>query len=101
MANVRSGNTFYIDTQHSVAADGITQAGLKLRKILVTATAAPGRIVLQDITTGITKFDLRVSAANTTQEFIFDDMSITFPTGLKASTLSQAVATLIIDEMRT
>lgn len=99
MANVRNANSFYIDTQYAVAADQLAVKGLSVTNILVTATAANGRVVLQDITsTPTNKVDLRVATSGDTQNFEFSSQQLLFPNGIRPSTLTNAVVTVIFQE---
>jgi hypothetical protein len=98
MANTRSNNVWYVDTAHSSAADDLP-TGVVLTAIVVTATAANGRIVLSDPNTAAIKLDLRVSAesASTSGDsrlFDFSNSPIVFPNGIRVSTLTTCVATI-------
>lgn len=98
MANIRNGNTFYIDTQSSSDADNLIEKQLLVVYILVTATASNGRIVLADTANGTAqnKVDLRVPVAHTTVQFSFETNPLLFPNGLKPEVLSNAVVTVCI-----
>jgi hypothetical protein len=99
VANVRNANTFYIDTQSAVDADNLIIKGLAVHYVSVTATAANGRLVLQDLTvTPATKVDLRVATSGDTEVFSFEMNPLLFPNGIKPSTLSNAVATVVYKE---
>lgn len=99
MANVRNSNSFYIDTQSAVDADNLAVKGLAVAYVALTATAANGRLVLQDLTaTPTTKIDLRVEVSGHTEVFSFEMFPILFPNGIKPSVLSNAVATLVFKE---
>lgn len=98
MANVRFGTTFYIDTQYAVAADELMIKNLKVKYIILTATAANGRIVLTD--SGNSKFDLRVAISGKTEQFDFSQEPIVFSLSLRPTTLSNAVATVCFEETR-
>ncbi len=95
MANARNGNTHYVDT----AATLDSSKNLKVVRVTVTATSANAVCVLQDAaSTPITKADLRVAAAGTTEVFDFLNAPLLFPNGTKVSTLTNAVATLIYSQ---
>lgn len=96
VANVRSANTFYIDTQSASSSDDLVEKGLTVTHVIVTATSASAVLVLQDTTTTITKCDLRVATSGATQVFDFSDNPIIFPNGVKPSTRTNAVATLVL-----
>lgn len=96
MANVRNGNTFYIDSTSPV----INSVNIRVKAILLTATAASGRVVLQDVTTNNIKADLRVATSGESRLFEFDKNPIVFPNGINPSTVTNAVATLIVEESR-
>lgn len=94
MANTRSGNIWYVDTAHSTSADDLT-VGCAVTAVVVTATSANAIIELQDRETGAKKLNLRVATSGSTQVFDFADFPVAFPNGIKVSTLTNAVATLI------
>jgi hypothetical protein len=95
VANTRSANTWYVDTQYSAAADDLDVKNLVVTLVVVSATAATGRIVLSDITTSAVKLDLLVATSGATQVFDFSDSPIIFSNGIRVTTLSNAVATVI------
>lgn len=99
MANTRNTNTFYIDTQYSVATDELKIPNLKVPYIIVTASTAPGTLVLTD-SAGATKIKIATATANETKIVDLRRNPIVFPTGIRATTLTNCVATLIIDESR-
>jgi hypothetical protein len=99
MANTRNANTFYIDTQYSVAADELAVKNLKVSDVIITATAANGRIVLTD-SSGGTKVDLRVVTSGETQHFEFHESPLLFPNSIRPTTLSNAIVTCVIQESR-
>lgn len=92
MANVRNSNTLFIDTANSPLAVINTRA----LYVIVTATAANAVVVLSDNTTAAKKMDLRVAASGTTQVFDFSFNPVQFPTGINATTLTNAVVTVVI-----
>lgn len=99
MANVRSANTFYIDTQRTSDSDDLLVKGLAVSTIVVTATAANGRLVLKDpVATPITKLDLQVPTSGESVLFDFNLVPVLFPNGLSATTLTNAVATVVFTE---
>lgn len=96
MANTKNGNTFYIDAANgSSGGADLAINNVKVTHIILTATTAGGNIVLTDISTGATKFNLRQGTANNSWQFNFKDNPIVFPTGLRVTTLTNAVATVV------
>lgn len=100
MANARSANTFYIDTQHSGASDALDVANIRVTHVVVTATASNGRLVLQDYATSAVKADLRCATSGESAIFDFADNPLVFAGGIKAATLSNAIATCVLQEGR-
>jgi hypothetical protein len=98
VANTRNANTFYIDTQYSVAADALVAKQVKLLGVLVTATAAGGKVVLADHGGPTTKLDLRVATDESAVFFDFSSCPILFPNGIRPTTLTDAIVTCIIQE---
>lgn len=94
MANTRSGNIWYVDTAHSSGTDDLA-VGCAVTAVVLTATSANAIIVLQDRVTSDKKLDLRVATSGSTVVFPFADFPVSFPNGIKVSTLTNAVATLI------
>lgn len=94
MANTRSGNTWYVDTAYASASDNL-DASVVVTCIVVTATTAAGRIVLSDASTGDTKLDIRVATAGDSKVIDLSASPISFQNGIKVSTLTTAVATLV------
>lgn len=99
MANVRNANSYYIDTQYS-ASEELAVKNIVVTCVVVTATAASGRIVLADSDTATTKLDLRVVTSGASQVFDFSESPIVFPNGIRPVTLTNAVATVIGRESR-
>ncbi len=99
MANTRNANTFYIDTQYSVSADELAVKNVKVVSITVTATSSGGQVVLSD-SNGNAKIDLRVATSDETQQFVFNENPIVFPTGIRPTTLTDAIVTCVIQESR-
>jgi hypothetical protein len=100
MANVRSANTFYIDTQYSTGSDELAIKNIRVLQITITATSANAVLLLADSTTGTKKLDLRVATSGASQIFDFSDSPVVFPNGIKPTTLTNAVATVVIEESR-
>jgi hypothetical protein len=96
MANVQSGNCWYVDSAHTTVADDLV-ANVVVVGIFVTPTAANGRIVLADASTGTVMFDLRAPNAGQTVYFDLSANPAAFANGIQVATLVNAVATLIGD----
>lgn len=97
MANVLNGNTWYVDTQYTSEADDLVRKQALVAYILVTATGANGKLVLADSSSNpAIKFDLRVPVSGTTEIFRFEAKPALFPNGIRALTLTNAVATVVI-----
>ena len=95
MANIKNGNTWYIDATTSSTSDDLV-GNVQITGVILSATAANGRIVLSDSSNAAhTKLDLRVATSGASQQFFFDVAPVSFPNGVRVSTLSNAVATLI------
>lgn len=93
MANVRTGNTIYIDSTGVVSIE----KNLNIVAVILTATAASGRIVIQDnASTPQTKMDLRVATSGSSQVFPLVDSEVSLANGLRIGTLTNAVATIIL-----
>ena len=91
MANVNNGNTRFVDT----AADITTKASL-VYYVIVTATSANAVVVLSNQGNSEKKADLRVATSGATQTFDFSANPISFPLGIKVTTLTNAVVTLVV-----
>ena len=92
MANIRNGNTWYVDATGSLGDD----RDVLVAYITVTATASFGRVVLADQVTGSLKMDLRVATNGDTQLFDFSSKPIRFPNSISVATLTNAIVTLVI-----
>lgn len=90
MANVVSGNSSYIDSVGTIKSSSINLVG-----VLLTATAANAQLVLSDPSGNTKKMDLRVATAGASQFFDFSASPVLFPAGVKALTVTNAIATLI------
>lgn len=92
MANVRSGNTHYIDSTGTLTAD----KNDKVAYVVLTASSANAVILLTDAGSGTrSKIDLRVATAGTTQVFDFSEVPLVFSNGVRVGTLTNAVATIV------
>lgn len=90
MANVKNGNTRFIDTVGEVS-----NKSTSVQYVLLTATGANAVLVLSD-GTDEKKADLRLATSGETKLFDFREFPMHFPTGVKVTTLTNAVATLVV-----
>jgi hypothetical protein len=90
MANARSGNSHYVDSTGTLSSDACKIAG-----VIVTATAANAILALQDAAGSVNKTNLRVATSGDTVFFNFAASPIFCPNGLKASTVTNAIVTII------
>lgn len=95
MANVTNGNSVYVDS--TGALDVATNQNIKVAYIIVTSTAASAVVQLQDdFSAPVNKIDFRVDTADKTLCYDFADNPLTFPNGIRVSTLTNATLTLIL-----
>lgn len=99
MANKRNANTFYIDTQYSVAADELAVKNIRISHIIATSTGTAATVTLADAAVA-TKMILSIAADDTTQIFEFADAPIVFSTSIRPTALTNMVLTCIISESR-
>jgi len=93
MANVKSGNTWYIDSTGDL--DGsISYTALNVHHIVVTSTGSAGTITLQDAATNVNKISLAVEA-NKTLHIPLRDNPIAFSGGIGVSALSNCTASIV------
>jgi hypothetical protein len=95
VANTRTANSWYVDTQYVSATDDLAEANVAVSYVSLSATSAAGVLVLSDRVTGNVVIDLRVAVAGSTEVFEFDVNPISFPNGIRVTTLTNAKATLI------
>ena len=101
MANTRGGNTYYIDTQYSASISATTELvipNIRVYYVLVTGTTSNAHVVLED--NGVVKLDLRVPNTGETRIFRFSDFPVLFTTSIRASTLVNALVTVVFEETR-
>lgn len=104
MANVRNANTFFVDT---AAADAVaTTTGnlaiqnIRVKHITLVSTSANAILSLRDVTTGINKLELRLASAGDTLVVDYENSQILFPNGINPNTVTNAKATIILEETR-
>lgn len=92
----RIGNSIYVDQTGTVT--GSTERNSHVVYVVVTATAASGVLKLSDtvLTTSAIKVDLRVATSGASQVFDFSRSPMVFPNGINVSTLTNAVATIVL-----
>ena len=95
MANARSANCYYIDTQYSTNEELAVKNVLVLG-VLVTVSAAGGNLVLSDGST--VKASFKVATDEETAFFDFGNCPMLFTTSIRPSTLTDAVATVIFKD---
>lgn len=97
MANILNGNTWFADTVHSNETDDLVRKQVLVAYVVVTATGANGKIVLGDSGSNpVKKLDLRVKDSGVSQTFRFDMKPVLFPNGISVLEISNAVATVVI-----
>lgn len=98
MANVRKGDTWYIDTVYNSGTSStwldVTGKNAVVTDIFVSSTNTAAQLVLSD--SGTTKLDIRIAADDTTQHF--SGVNIRFAGEIRPTTLTNCVATLKIQE---
>jgi hypothetical protein len=100
LANIRNGNTFYIDTQYSGASDALAIQGVRVPYIQISSSAAVNNAILADLTTGNIKVNFQninnTGGAGDTRLFDFSSNPILFPNGIKPVVLTNCSLTLFI-----
>lgn len=94
MANIRNGNTHYVDSTGTLSET----KNVRVTGIVLTATTAGAVLVLKDPSTSALKIELRVAATNTSQYFAFRETPLYFPNGISVFTLTNAKATIVYNE---
>jgi hypothetical protein len=92
MANASAGNSSYVDTTGVIGAS----SNEKVAYVVVSTTAANGVLTLQDnAASPVNKVTLKLAADGSSQLFDFSKNPIVFPNGVKASTVTDCVATVV------
>lgn len=100
MANVRNANTYHIDTEYSTNEE-LLAPNVIVVGVVVTATAAGGRLILADSQTSEpTKLDLSVATDGTTSFFDLSGCPVLFPNGIRPVTVTNVTATVIFRDSR-
>ena len=90
MANVRSGNSHYVDATGVLESEACSITG-----VVLTATSANAVLELADSAGTTKKLNLRVATSGESRHFNFSEASIYFPNGIKVATLTNAIATVL------
>lgn len=90
MANVRSGNSHYVDSTGQLRDDAC-----RISKIICTATGGAGALELRDGADSVKKIDIRVDTASKTQMLDFGVDPMFCPTGLYVHTLTNCIACIL------
>lgn len=102
MANIRSSNTFFIDTAASDSGASTTGnlalKNVRLLYLVVNATGASPALTLRDVTTSAVKFTLTPANGPTTYYFDFSRKPAVFPNGINPHAVTNCNATLVIEE---
>jgi hypothetical protein len=94
MANIRSGNTWYVDT----ASESLSARNIALVGLMLTGAGGAGTLVLGDDVSGAsypTKLEFRVDSGPSTY-LDFSSATIIFPNGIRVKTATTVAATLIL-----
>lgn len=104
MANIRNSNTIYLDTASTGTSAGTTGnfdlPNIKVDYIAIRATSANAVLILQDVTTGATKLNYSLQAADESDTIEFVHSPMVFPNGIAPTTMTNCVATLVVKETR-
>ena len=93
MANVRAGNTYYVDTTGNLTE---LSSNERILMILLTATAANAIMVITDNSSPVqNKFNLRLATSGDTKRFNFVGAEVHISQGLRVD-LTNATATIIL-----
>lgn len=92
MANVRNGNTIFVDS-----TGDLTTTGTRVYYITVTATAANASITLQDSGANVNKITVSTPTDDDTRILDFSMRPMYFPGGVAVSAIVNCVATLITE----
>ena len=93
MANVRSGNTFYVDS-----AGDLTTTGTRVYYILVSAINNGAVLILQDATSHVNVIRLAASNDKDTHLYDFSARPLFFPGGIEVDTITNMNATIVAEE---
>lgn len=91
MANVRTGNKFYVDSTGE-----LTSVRTQVAYILFTPANAGDQIVLRESAAGADVFQLQAAVADDTKHFDFSARPIVFPNGIYVQTLTTGAKAVFI-----
>jgi len=100
MANVRSGNSWYVDSTGDLGGTTSYQS-VSVFSIALTKTSAgsTAELVLADKTTGVDKIRIVQGASDdTTEMYVFENRPLLFTGGINVGTISTCVATIILED---
>lgn len=90
MANVRSGNCHYVDSTGT-----LDSAAVRVAAVVLTATGASAVLELTAADGTTKQLNLRVATSGETKHFDFSTKVLSFPAGLRVTTLTNAIATIV------
>lgn len=97
MANIRLGNTFYIDTQYTVAADELAVPDILVKSIVVTSTSTGATVTLSDSDKGI-KGTFSIPTDDTTIVIDLSQNPWRFSTSIRPTVLTNCVVTVTVEQ---
>lgn len=100
MANVRNGNTFFIDTQYSVSTDELAKKGIRLVYLFVSSSSATNQLTLADSLSAATKINVQninnQGNAGNSVLYDFNNNPMLFPNGIRPTKLQNCNATCVV-----
>lgn len=98
MANIRSGNTYYIDS----ASVSLEAPGIQVIGVILTGDGGVAELVLGDNISGAS-YPTKLSVRTADDTTIYLDLSVTpivFTNGIRVATATNTKATLILRESK-
>lgn len=94
MANIRNGNTLYIDA----TGTALTKTNIIVSQIIFTSSSGGDNLILRDTDgTGALKISIKSNLANNTIQIDLRDTPMSFPNAIHVDTITAgATATLIL-----
>lgn len=92
MANVRNGNTLFVDS-----TGDLTTTGTKVYYIILAASAANAVLTLQDSGANVNKLTVSTPTDKDSRVFDFSLRPLFFPGGVSVTTLTNCVATIVAE----
>ena len=93
MANVRSGNSFYVDS-----TGVLSSLGVKVFYIVLTANGGSPTIELSDTASGSKKIVLKLHSGQASEVFDFSRNPLFFGGGMEVTSINHAVVTIVYNE---